>query len=106
MSATFKYLKSGYDLLGHGHSHPFLIYDHPENKHLLQGRYDAMSYPSGFNSNGTVDYNQTTGDRSTHENLLNGEYGGQIKANPWIFIGNPDNRPHFIYYDTTSFRRK
>ena len=105
MSAIFKYLESGYDLLGSGHSHPFLIYDHPENNHLLKGRYDEMAYPSGFKKNGAIDYMQTTGDRNTYENLLN-KYGGQIKANPWIYIGNPDNRPHFIYYDTTSFRRK
>ncbi|RLJ31824.1 JAB-like toxin 1 [Chryseobacterium sp. 7] len=105
MSAVFKYLQSGYNLLGSGHSHPFLIYDHPENKHLLKARYDEMAYPSGFQKGGAVDFNQTTGDRSSYENLLN-KYGGQIKANPWIYIGNPDNRPHFIYYDTTSFRRK
>ncbi|SEH39988.1 DUF6443 domain-containing protein [Chryseobacterium culicis] len=105
MSAVFKYLNSGYNLLGSGHSHPFLIYDHPENRHLLKSRYDEMAYPSGFQKDGSVDFGYKTGDRSSYENLLN-KYGGQIKANPWIYIGNPDNRPHVIYYDTTSFRRK
>lgn len=94
ISATFKYLENGYDLVGHGHSHPFLIYDHPENKHLLKGRYDAMAYPSGFNANGSIDFNYD-GDRGHWENLQS-KYGEQIKASPWVYIGNPDNRPHFI----------
>ncbi|NIF06147.1 RHS repeat-associated core domain-containing protein [Chryseobacterium sp. Tr-659] len=105
LSPIFRYLDSGYDLVGSGHSHQMLIYDHPTNNHLLKGRYDAINFPSGFNSDGSIDYNVEKGDRPTQENLLD-NYPGQIKANPWIYIGNPDNRPHFIYYDTTSFRRK
>ncbi|MFZ4928471.1 DUF6443 domain-containing protein [Chryseobacterium sp. Mn2064] len=105
LSPIFKYLEAGYDLIGSGHSHQMMIYDHPENNHLLKGRYDAISFPSGFNHDGSVDYKAIDGDRITQENLLE-NYGSQIKANPWIYISNPDNRPHFIYYDTTSFRRK
>ncbi|KAB1232320.1 RHS repeat-associated core domain-containing protein [Chryseobacterium viscerum] len=105
LSPIFRYLDSGYDLVGSGHSHQMLIYDHPENKHLLKGRYDVINYPSGFNPDGSIDYKLNEGDRTTQENLLE-NYGDQIKANPWIYIGNPDNRPHFIYYDTNSFRKK
>ncbi|PXW14936.1 RHS repeat-associated protein [Chryseobacterium sp. CBTAP 102] len=105
LSPIFKYLDSGYDLIGSGHSHQMLIYDHPENKHLLKGRYEAINYPSGFNSDGSVRYEINKGDRASHETLLQ-NYGNQVKAYPWIYIGNKDNRPHFIYYDTTSFRRK
>ncbi|MCD9618027.1 JAB-like toxin 1 domain-containing protein [Chryseobacterium gleum] len=46
LSPIFRYLDSGYDLIGSGHSHQMLIYDHPENKHLLKGRYEAINYPS------------------------------------------------------------
>ncbi|WP_167358460.1 MULTISPECIES: JAB-like toxin 1 domain-containing protein [Chryseobacterium] len=105
LNPIFRYLDSGYNLMGSGHSHQMLIYDHPENKHLLKGRYEVINYPSGFNSDGSVRYKPDQGDRTSHEALLQ-NYGNQIKANPWIYIGNKDNRPHFIYYDTTSFRRK
>jgi len=52
----------------HKNSHNSPYKFNVKEQDALKGRYDAMAYPSVFNSNGTVDYSQTKGDRSTHEN--------------------------------------